>query len=318
MTTVFINYRRDDAASEAQRIASAVWGAGLPRDAVFMDMGIEAGQTWPHRIQEALASSTYMVVVIGPRWLTAGCNEYGQRRIDEETDWVRREIATALTDPRKTVIPVLVDGLEKMPPASAVPKDLADLANRQALHIRRDYWEHDVALVLSRLGLPNERPKFNARVEGSPVEPFWSTLSADLQKAIALAATAAGQEGKSVISTRTLFAALVRLVPESLGDLLDLLPKDALPKPLPATLAIEPSAFASIQTLSGCVQDSLEQLAPRSNEERRVTAPDMFVDIAKHGRGSSVQRLRTHGVDPQRINEAVRQLGWNILDRGSP
>ncbi len=318
MTTVFINYRRDDAASEAQRIASAVWGAGLPRDAVFMDMGIEAGQTWPHRIQEALASSTYMVVVIGPRWLTAGCNEYGQRRIDEETDWVRREIATALTDPRKTVIPVLVDGLEKMPPASAVPKDLADLANRQALHIRRDYWEHDVALVLSRLGLPNERPKVNARVEGSPVEPFWSTLSADLQKAIALAATAAGQEGKSVISTRTLFAALVRLVPESLGDLLDLLPKDALPKPLPATLAIEPSAFASIQTLSGCVQDSLEQLAPRSNEERRVTAPDMFVDIAKHGRGSSVQRLRTHGVDPQRINEAVRQLGWNILDRGSP
>ena len=62
---------------------------------------IRPGQEWPHRIRTALATSRYVFVIIGPIWLTAGMSEWGQRRIDNESDWVRLEIAAALGDPQK-------------------------------------------------------------------------------------------------------------------------------------------------------------------------------------------------------------------------
>jgi hypothetical protein len=100
-----------------------------------------------------------------------------------------------------------------------------------------------------------------------------------------------------------------------LREFFDHVPPGALPEALPQSLAIDNGALADIDSFSGCVQDSLEHLTARSSPDRRLSAEDVFVDIAKHGTGDSVHRLRTHGVDISRVNEIVRQLGWRIMER---
>lgn len=311
----FINYRRDDSAAEAKLIAAAVRRV-LRSESVFVDTEtILSGEAWPDRIRTALTASRYVLVLIGPGWLTAGTNEWGQRKIDDESDWVRIEIAGALGDPRKTVIPILIRGA-KMPPGDALPIDVAAVTTRQAIDIRRDYWDHDVALVTARVS-PATGESMRVITPSSLVDPFWSDLSPDLQDAISLAATAARRAGKNIISTRTLFAALRRLHPEPLQEFFEQVPSEALPEPLPEGLSVDVRALAEIESFSSCVRDSLEHLTSRSSQERRLAAEDVFIDIARHGMGDSVRRLRTHGVDVNRVNVIVRQLGWRITERST-
>src|SRR5581483_1598221 len=120
--SIFINYRRDDAGSEAMLVRDAVRHE-FGDDFVFMDTSsLQAGAVWPEEIEAGLRSATAVLVVIGPDWLRAGSNAWGQRRIDQETDWVRRELAYALSESKK-VIPVLVRDA-KIPPAEALPEPL--------------------------------------------------------------------------------------------------------------------------------------------------------------------------------------------------
>jgi ATP-dependent Clp protease ATP-binding subunit ClpA len=137
-----------------------------------------------------------------------------------------------------------------------------------------------------------------------------------VSRGLALAATAARRSGRKVISTRTLFAALRRLHPEPLREFLELVPPEALPEALPKEVLVDPGALSRIESFSSCVQDSLEHLVSRSSQQRRLAAQDVFVDIAKYGKGESVRRLRTHGVDTSKVNEIVRQLGWRLTVRG--
>ena len=275
---------------------------------------IRPGQEWPNRVRAALAASRYVFVIIGPTWLTAGMSEWGKRRIDNESDWVRLEIAAALGDPQKTVLPVLIRAAG-MPPAHALPSDVAAVTTKQAVEIRRDYWDHDVGQVTAMVNATMEKDMVSVNPPAALVDGFWNELSPDLQDAIALAATAARRAGKNVVSTRTLFAAFRRLHPEPLGEFFDHVPPGTLPEALPQSLAIDAGALGDIDSFSSCVQDSLEHLTARSGPHRKLSAADVFVDIAKHGSGNSVHRLRTHGVDVSRVNEIVRQLGWRIMER---
>jgi hypothetical protein len=134
-------------------------------------------------------------------------------------------------------------------------------------------------------------------------------LDPALQDAFALAANAARREGKYIISTRTIFAALRRLHSGELSEFFSQIPSEALPAPLPLSLPVDRRSLDDIRQLSSCVQDSLDNLTPLVTEQKRLTSEDMFVDIARHGRGDSVHRLRTHGVDEERIDVIVRQLG---------
>jgi hypothetical protein len=68
--------------------------------------------------------------------------------------------------------------------------------------------------------------------------------------------------------------------------------------------------------LSTCVENALSRLGQRSSGERRLTAEDVFVDVAKYGTGASVVRLRTYGVTPEMVDHLVGQLGWQIARRG--
>jgi hypothetical protein len=88
---IFISYRREDTASEAGRLQSSIIRE-LGEDVVFMDTSsIALGRQWTQELEDALQSAQVVVVVIGPNWLRIS-DEWGIRRIDQENDWVRREL----------------------------------------------------------------------------------------------------------------------------------------------------------------------------------------------------------------------------------
>src|SRR3954462_5694088 len=112
---VFISYRRDDAGSEAISLRDAL-RREFGEESVFMDTSsLQAGAIWAEELQAGIGAAETVLAVVGPDWLRAGSNEWGQRRIDREQDWVRQELAVPLAK-GKRVIPVLVRGA-RLPPA---------------------------------------------------------------------------------------------------------------------------------------------------------------------------------------------------------
>jgi TIR domain-containing protein len=274
----FVNYRRDDAGAEALLVASMLRQA-LGDDAVFMDTSsIQSGVTWPDGIRAALAETRYLIVIIGPDWLRAGMSEWGQRRIDDDSDWVRQEIAAAVRDNAKIIIPLLVRGA-RMPPSNVLPKDICALCSKQAIEIRRDYWHQDIQLLINRISqnIPDHisRSPLSVAPPANPVlASVWDILAPDLQDAFALAANAARREGKDIISTRTFFSALRRLHPGKLQDFFDQIPADAMPEPISDAIQTRKDDLADIRQLSSCVEGSLNVLVLRRTSDDRLTSED--------------------------------------------
>ncbi|WP_020586230.1 toll/interleukin-1 receptor domain-containing protein [Desulfobacter curvatus] len=158
--SIFLSYRRDDAGPDTQAISDALRQA-FGDDSVFMDnSSIQAGAVWPEKLKNALKAAETIVVVIGPKWLQVGTDEWGRRRIDQEDDWVRQELALALKG--KKVIPVLVRGA-KIPPSEVLPEPLKTLPQRQSIEIRRDYWNHDIKLLIEQFGDALKGPEHPSR-----------------------------------------------------------------------------------------------------------------------------------------------------------
>jgi pterin-4a-carbinolamine dehydratase len=157
---IFISYRRVDSTAEAGRLLSTIH-LELGRDTVFMDTSsIEPGTQWPKELEEALQKAQLVIVVIGTKWIRIS-DEYGLRRIDQEDDWVRREIEFALCENKK-LLPLLVRGA-KMPPSNKLPTSISALTQWQALEIRDDYWPHDIKLVLEQLRSVTDENKKSER-----------------------------------------------------------------------------------------------------------------------------------------------------------
>jgi hypothetical protein len=99
---IFLSYRRDDTLTATGRLDDhprREFGA----DAVFRDIdSIRLGSDFVEIIEKALAGSSVVLAVIGPRWLSS--------RLDNEDDFVRLEITAALRL-NIPVIPVLVEGV---------------------------------------------------------------------------------------------------------------------------------------------------------------------------------------------------------------
>jgi hypothetical protein len=120
----FINYRSIDvpfAAGMIDRVLANRFG----RDRVFLDSrSIRPGTYFPPEIWRALRSAKVVIVVIGPRWFDRGRD--GRRLIDRPDDYVRREIAMALTR-GGWVLPVLIEDVPRID-ARELPADIAELA----------------------------------------------------------------------------------------------------------------------------------------------------------------------------------------------
>jgi len=159
---IFISYRRDDAAPEAIALSGAIRNQ-FGDESVFMDTkSLAGGDQWPDVLRQAVHNAETVIVVIGPEWVRVA-DQWGQRRIDQPDDWVRQEITAAFETAEKVVIPVLVRGA-KLPPPGAVPESIRPVLSRQVIEIRRDYWNHDIQLLLAQLHskvLPAETREFD-------------------------------------------------------------------------------------------------------------------------------------------------------------
>jgi hypothetical protein len=157
--SVFINYRRDESAGYAGRIADSFekyFGEGK----VFRDIdSLEPGLDFSEAIERTLESSEVLIAVIGKNWLTA-TDAAGQRRLENPDDFVRVEIATALKRNIR-VIPVLVQGAS-MPGTDELPEDLAPLTRRNAFELHDSSWGDDVGRLISALERVLEHRKAKA------------------------------------------------------------------------------------------------------------------------------------------------------------
>ncbi len=149
MRPIFICYRREDAEGEAGRLfddLSSRFGEG----SVFLDVAaIEAGRDFRKAIDESVSSCGVLLAIIGRHWVGAR-DEAGSRRLEEPSDFVRLEIATALKR-EIPVVPVLVQGV-KMPRPEELPNDLKDLAYRNGVELTHARWRSDLELLIKALG----------------------------------------------------------------------------------------------------------------------------------------------------------------------
>lgn len=147
---IFISYRRDDSAQEAERLKEQLEEL---QGGVFRDVSdIEVAENFPERITNALKEARFVIVVIGKRWLDI-CDESGTRRLDNPDDFVRREISYALKraewDCFVDIIPVLVQGAI-MPSTADLPDDLSELSEINAHRISSNKFERDVLMLSDR------------------------------------------------------------------------------------------------------------------------------------------------------------------------
>jgi hypothetical protein len=124
---IFISYRHDDVASFAGRVFDRL-EREFGRDALFMDVdAISLGVDFVKVIDEEVAKCDLLLAIIGPRWLGAR-DEDGNRRLDNQDDFVRIEIEAAL---KRDIlaIPIRVDGTP-VPKARQSPDEIKRLASR--------------------------------------------------------------------------------------------------------------------------------------------------------------------------------------------
>jgi hypothetical protein len=156
MRPIFVSYRRDDAEGEAGRLFDDLVGH-FGETAVFLDVAaIEVGRDFRKAIDESVASCGVLLAVIGKNWVDA-TDEEGHRRLDDPSDFVRLETASALKRDIP-VIPVLVHGA-RMPRPEQLPADLTELAYRNGVELTHARWRSDVELLINALRRHVESPK---------------------------------------------------------------------------------------------------------------------------------------------------------------
>jgi hypothetical protein len=145
---IFISYRRDDTGGEAGRLFDDLTRT-FGSEAVFMDVsGIAPGVDFRKVIDQNVSCCGVQLAIIGPTWATI-TGSSGARRLDDPNDYVRLEIASALSR-NIAVIPVLVHGA-RMPHADQLPDNLKDLAYRNSVELTLPRWSSDVQLLIQAL-----------------------------------------------------------------------------------------------------------------------------------------------------------------------
>ena len=146
---VFISYRRDDSAGHAGRVHDRL-ERELGRDLLFMDVdAIPLGADFVEVLGAEVGKCDVLLAIIGPGWLEAR-DDIGQRRLDNEQDFVRVEIAAALKR-GIPVIPILLEGT-KVPKSEQLPDDLKALSRRNGLDVRHASFHADMDKLVRSLG----------------------------------------------------------------------------------------------------------------------------------------------------------------------
>jgi hypothetical protein len=148
MARIFINYRRDDTQGVAGRLFDHL-AAKYSRRELFMDVdAMKPGFDFAKQLDIQVSQCHVLLAMIGPHWLEAR-DQSGKRRLDNEKDSVRVELASALRRDI-AVIPVLVEGTP-MPSEDSLSDDLKPLARRHALELRHTRFNADADAIMHAL-----------------------------------------------------------------------------------------------------------------------------------------------------------------------
>ena len=142
---IAISYRRQDSSPVSGRLYDRLQ-AEFGKGSVFMDFdSIPYGVDFREHIKQTLQRAKVVVAIIGPEW--SGGKELSNRRIDDPTDFVRLEVASALEN-GIPIIPVLVNNTP-MPEAKNLPPELEGLAFRNGLALDTgiDFHHHADRLI---------------------------------------------------------------------------------------------------------------------------------------------------------------------------
>lgn len=149
MPAIFISYRKRDTGGHVGRLRSDLEDL-YGRKAVFTDFdSIEPGTRWMQEIEAALGSSDIALIVIGEDWLTSereAADGTKTRRLEDETDPLRKEIAAALRHPSMKVVPILVEDAEP-PDAAELPADISELGGIHVCRLRNSSWDADFVQI---------------------------------------------------------------------------------------------------------------------------------------------------------------------------
>jgi hypothetical protein len=133
MPTIFVSYRRDDAAYVADMIRTRIV-AEFGKNSVFMDVdNVPIGRDFREHIKSAVECCDALLAVIGDNWFAVDPVS-GKRRIDNPEDFVHIEVHAALVR-GIPVVPVLV-GRARVPALAELPDKLKPLTFRNAVEVR--------------------------------------------------------------------------------------------------------------------------------------------------------------------------------------
>ena len=140
---IFINYRRDDSASQALNVAQYLENT-FGKSKIFIDIDrLRAGQKFPTVLEDTLGQCKVMLAIIGPNWLDVRDDKTGARRLDNPEDWVRLEIERSLAR-NIPVIPILVAGAT-LPAKDDLPSSLQALIEHQNATVTTNGFRHEMA-----------------------------------------------------------------------------------------------------------------------------------------------------------------------------
>ncbi|HEX5403893.1 MAG TPA: TIR domain-containing protein [Pseudonocardiaceae bacterium] len=147
-TLVFINYRSGDDRLVVDLLDKELC-ARFGRSAVFRDdRSLGAGVLFGAELIRKVRACAVLITVVGPRW-EESYDHTGQRLLDRENDWVRREIEEAMGH-GVHVVPVLV-GARAQPGVNTLPDTISTLFDHQFLHLPRGYTPEHVRQLVDRL-----------------------------------------------------------------------------------------------------------------------------------------------------------------------
>ena len=159
---IFINYRTSDGADKATTLARDL-GEVFGDAQVFLDKeDLPAGRPWREAIGDALDDRPVLLVLVTPDSF-GGRDAQGALRIDDLNDPVRREVSAAL-QAGAHVIPLLADGVEKIP--AGLPPPLDTLGERTWRRLRAYDWRSDLERLVADLeaaGVPRLVPASDRR-----------------------------------------------------------------------------------------------------------------------------------------------------------
>ncbi len=200
-------------------------------------------------------------------------------------------------------------------PAEALPKDLAALPSKQAIALRRDYWDHDLELLTTQIS-PDAGLDTIANVNPL-LRPIWPHIDDELRQIMVVAATLAQVENKTYVSTTNFVKALMVLKPGRISEFFNRLPIGALPDSVPEDVPKHLEALASLESFSPCINSAMSHLTPLVAREDKARARTCISISPDTDEASQPVFLRSKGVSKEDVEYIVNQLGWNLVSTAS-